>query len=499
MLFADVLSVANACLTWSVQVGCAYFVIWTICRFLSSPRVKVGLWSILISAAVVYWIAVWLLPTVSPPPSSSGVRAAVSVVDSSQNPVQTHARKLPWSFELPRNDVWQLAGVWAGLFYLLIVSALLLRWLNQARLLPTLLRDSEEPPPDISSAFVNLCDELGIRSCKLHIGSTLRSPATAYWWRPCVFLPSDLVSHVSFEQLLDMLRHELIHVRRRDYLWDRALSLGCRIAFFHPALWMAYHDLRRERELVCDQEAAGHVVEDRLRYADSLLTFARWRRSRTYPEPALEFASLASPLASRVHVLLRPPSPNPGRQSVLTGFFVVAGIVVLSVLLPAVGIDLHWAADQLMAPPTVLTTTESAITLRPVTVVRKSRRNPVNSAPPLSVSSEAIIAELPSTLPVSQPLPAILEPTPAVPPVSRYAVSLKALAGSRPSFPAYAASLRDQKPEVQWNAFPATASRKPKELSGIRKTFFGAAVFGLTYLATEATESEKEGPSSERR
>ncbi len=99
------------------------------------------------------------------------------------------------------------------------------------------------------------------------LAADLRSPATCYWWRSHVLLPLELVPHLDSDQLEDVLRHELFHVRQHDYLWDRLAALGCRVVFFHPLVWLAYRHLRWERELACDYAVVRESSEARLRYA----------------------------------------------------------------------------------------------------------------------------------------------------------------------------------------------------------------------------------------
>ncbi|GHO95812.1 hypothetical protein KSF_058600 [Reticulibacter mediterranei] len=51
--------------------------------------------------------------------------------------------------------------------------------------------------------------------------------------------------------------HELEHVARRDYL-IMFLATVLRDAFFYmPTSWIAYRQLQREKELVCDDLTVG--------------------------------------------------------------------------------------------------------------------------------------------------------------------------------------------------------------------------------------------------
>ena len=145
--------------------------------------------------------------------------------------------------------------------YALVFLALLLHLRLKSMQLRSVLRRTEQPSPDLEPLFRRLCLELGIRHSELGLVSDLGSPATCYWLRSHVLLPTELIPHLDSDQLADVLRHELTHVRQHDYLWDRLAALGCRLVFFHPLVWLAYRRLRWERELACDRlEWFGHCA-----------------------------------------------------------------------------------------------------------------------------------------------------------------------------------------------------------------------------------------------
>jgi beta-lactamase regulating signal transducer with metallopeptidase domain len=98
-------------------------------------------------------------------------------------------------------------------------------------------------------------------------------PMTWGVMRPVVLLPSgDFDSTI--EQRLDVLRHELAHVRRHDCLTQLVGQLACAIYWFNPLAWIAVRQLRVEREHACDDEVlrAGSKASA---YADYLLRVAR--------------------------------------------------------------------------------------------------------------------------------------------------------------------------------------------------------------------------------
>ena len=101
-------------------------------------------------------------------------------------------------------------------------------------------------------------------------------PMTWGLFQPVVLLPAnDFNSTV--EQRLDVLRHELAHVRRYDCLTQLVGQLACALHWFNPLAWVAARELRVERERACDDEVlrAGGKASD---YAEYLLRVARSTR-----------------------------------------------------------------------------------------------------------------------------------------------------------------------------------------------------------------------------
>jgi TonB family protein len=100
----------------------------------------------------------------------------------------------------------------------------------------------------------------------------LAQPATFGVLRPVVLLPGSLR-----EQPCDIQRalvaHELIHVKRRDWLWVLGEELLLAVCWFNPAMWWIVSELRRSREEAVD-ELAVLVTGSRRTYAKALLAFA---------------------------------------------------------------------------------------------------------------------------------------------------------------------------------------------------------------------------------
>ena len=96
-----------------------------------------------------------------------------------------------------------------------------------------------------------ICDDLGIRRPVRLLRSPHASvPMTWGWRRPIVLVPPD-AEHWSTERRLLVLRHELVHVKRGDYVTQLLGQGAVALYWFHPLVWFAASRLRIERERAC--------------------------------------------------------------------------------------------------------------------------------------------------------------------------------------------------------------------------------------------------------
>ena len=322
------LALVGRAVTYFAQIAVAYALVQILSRLIISARGRMWLWSVFLLGALLGWLAFLLVP-----------------VEVSHGPV--HA--FEWSYRIERIPselkLWEQRGLQ---FYLFIAVASQLIWGYRRLRLRALLRAGEAPTPEISLLFFRLAKKMKVESCRVMLVPELRSPSMAGWLRPCVFLPSELVPQLERSELVHVLLHELIHVRRRDYVWDQLATLACRVVFFHPAVWLARRRLRRERELACDQAMGGRLATRRLRYAECLMRLAKWWfLADGYSVAGVGASSTASFLSTRVRILLDQPRRRSQAQ-----IFLRAGVAIVIAVLGAYGLwSSKFSFDQVDANP----------------------------------------------------------------------------------------------------------------------------------------------------
>lgn len=126
-------------------------------------------------------------------------------------------------------------------------------------------------------------------------------PVTWGHWQPKVLLPPT-ARQWSRERTLIVLRHELAHVRRRDWLVQVGAMIIRSIYWFHPLVWLACARLRFECERACDDAVLAGGVSG-AHYASHLLQLARAFVEGRQPAHATALAG-RSTLERRVRAML---------------------------------------------------------------------------------------------------------------------------------------------------------------------------------------------------
>jgi beta-lactamase regulating signal transducer with metallopeptidase domain len=339
MTYNSPLSVLSTGITFFVQTACGCLLTQALCALLRSHRVRLYLWTCFLLLTIAGWVFLFI-----PAPVRSPVEVPVLATQASPSPHWAWPLSDAWISPIDKLESWALPT------YLLVLAIFLVQLLVKRLRLELLLRSRQDPGPELLLLFGRLCQEMKLRHCQLSLLEQLRSPATVCWFRSHVLLPTELPPRLDGEQLAQILRHELIHVKRRDYLWDRLAALGCRILFFHPAVWFAYRHIRRERELACDQAVAGNNWDSRLPYAECLTTLARWWviSEASWPK-GIGFSSSSSFMATRIRELLR----EPRRASILERAFRIGLVTVTLVVgvffLPGIALTLYRSDSQFRA------------------------------------------------------------------------------------------------------------------------------------------------------
>jgi len=107
---------------------------------------------------------------------------------------------------------------------------------------------------------------------ELRVSHAIASPVTFGFRRPVVLLPVNFATLPEAMQNA-VLCHEILHVRRGDWLFTVAEELVRAIFWFHPAIWWVLGEIQLAREQAVDR-AVVEMTNSRDEYVDALLAIA---------------------------------------------------------------------------------------------------------------------------------------------------------------------------------------------------------------------------------
>lgn len=220
------------CLQIAIVLAAGALAIWAL--RLKSPIWKLRAWQTLLAASL-------LLPAVEPwQPTES----AVSIAQSDARPIATtppnRTHRLPIRQILIAGTILRLAWFAAGL-------ARLQRYRRRSTPLGI------HPPIPVRA--------------DIRTSPDLASPVTFGFFHPVILLPD------AWKQNEAILYHELIHVRRHDWLFMAAEEFLRALLWFHPLIWFAIGQIQLAREQAVDREAVA-LTQSREHYLQTLLAIA---------------------------------------------------------------------------------------------------------------------------------------------------------------------------------------------------------------------------------
>jgi beta-lactamase regulating signal transducer with metallopeptidase domain len=178
--------------------------------------------------------------------------------------------------------------------------------------------------------FNRLKARLGVSyAVRLVFSTSAAVPMVIGWLKPVVLVPAGLVAGLSAAQLEAILAHELIHIRRHDYLVNLIQNVVETVFFYHPAVAWVSIRIRVEREHCCD-DAASLACGGTLDYARALAALAESQRA-----PALGIAASGGSLVERIRRLVGAaivPSRRGTSTAVPILFLLLAGLGTLGVI-----------------------------------------------------------------------------------------------------------------------------------------------------------------------
>ena len=146
------------------------------------------------------------------------------------------------------------------------------------------IRLSEQIKPNIKIAFTELS----------------QVPFTFGSHRPVIVIP-DVLKQDNPDKLNMALRHELMHIKHRDFSINTLMMLVKAVFWFHPLIHKLYEGLKEYREISCDHEVLSDNTISKKFYAQLLFELANKRSFES--TPAVSMSVNPSTLKKRIQVM----------------------------------------------------------------------------------------------------------------------------------------------------------------------------------------------------
>jgi len=284
---------------------------------------------------LVYWqgllLAILLLPLLQPRPGAARIaRFADEIwINGIVAPAFTGgAARSPLSWIL----LVLALGVLGRLAWLLLGLTALRAWRRAA------------VPADLPPAVAAMQEQVGVRA-RFLVSDRVTGPVTFGWRDAAVLLPPGFGELPPAAQRA-VVCHELLHVRRRDWLSALFEETVRSLFWFHPAVWLLLSRLGLSREQVVDAEAV-RLTGARRPYLEALRAVALQPRQAALP--GLPFFHHRGHLRERVAQLSKEVSMSrPRIATVVTAF---AAVLALTAFLGASSFPMlssAWAANKPM-------------------------------------------------------------------------------------------------------------------------------------------------------
>ncbi len=161
----------------------------------------------------------------------------------------------------------------------------------------------------------------------LKVSKQVMVPAAYGVFKPTVLLPLSLISQIPKDQLEAIIKHELCHLKRNDFVHNIIQLCADILLFFHPGIRWMNNDIRHVREQCCDQMVLSHQTEA-ITYAKALTNIATFTNGLKLKH-SVHLGINDGMLLNRVKFLLQHKSS----QSSLVIFMPVIMLVVLTIFL----------------------------------------------------------------------------------------------------------------------------------------------------------------------
>ncbi|MGZ7442012.1 M56 family metallopeptidase [Paenibacillus sp. TH7-28] len=144
------------------------------------------------------------------------------------------------------------------------------------RFLKLVKRWRQPADTQIYEILLNIKNDIGItKQVGLHIAPCVTSPMITGFVNPTLLLPAQ---QFSADELPYILKHELIHFKRKDLWYKSLIFVAAAMHWFNPAVYLMAKSIAKQCEISCDAEVVrGADYAARQQYSETILRVRRYQ------------------------------------------------------------------------------------------------------------------------------------------------------------------------------------------------------------------------------
>lgn len=154
----------------------------------------------------------------------------------------------------------------------------------------------------LKEQYDTLCARRGVKAIPVYFTDPLPSACLVGVFRPYIALPLTAAP----QDVIQVLEHEVCHLKGRDHLWALLRLACCVVHWFNPLVWLAANMSRTDGELACDDRVVKGMDEAQKKaYANILVLAAARRNAPGVAVLATGMIMTGRRLKTRVRAILR--------------------------------------------------------------------------------------------------------------------------------------------------------------------------------------------------
>jgi beta-lactamase regulating signal transducer with metallopeptidase domain len=167
-------------------------------------------------------------------------------------------------------------------------------------------RETLAPDRDWQENFSALRKKLKIKqTVKFLQSKIIETPMVIGCLKPIILIPASVFLQINPRELETIIAHELVHIRRYDYLVNFAQNITEILFFYHPAIWWISAQTRIERECACDDAVVQTLENSQVVYANALANLEELRQTARATTPSILVAANGGKLMKRIERIIR--------------------------------------------------------------------------------------------------------------------------------------------------------------------------------------------------